>query len=129
MLKTYGLTYGQDVADDQVKIVSEGAIYAAIDTGQCTFGEVFTTDGRIKSLDLAVLEDTKNFFPKYNVSVVVRQETLNEAPQLRDLLGPVTDKLTDEQLIELNARVDVEGEEPVDVAWAWLQEAGFLTAE
>lgn len=128
MLSTYGLTYGRDVTDANVSLMTEGAIYAAIDSGQCTFGEVFTTDGRIKSLNLAVLEDDKNFFPKYNVSVVVRQQTLEQAPQLRQLLEPVTDALTDDVLIELNARVDVDGEEPVDVAWSWLQEAGFLTA-
>lgn len=128
MLKTYGLTYGTDVASGQVKTMSEGAIYAAIDGGQCTFGEVFTTDGRIKALDLAVLTDDENFFPKYNVSAVVREQTLEQVPQLRDLIVPVTQKLTNDTLIDLNARVDVDGEEPVDVAWDWLQQQGFVTA-
>lgn len=128
MLATYGLTYGQDVTDADVRLMTEGAIYAAIDSGQCTFGEVFTTDGRIKSLNLFVLEDDENFFPKYNVSVVLREQALQEHPQLRELLEPITAALTDDVLIGLNAQVDVDGLEPVDVAWAWLQEAGFLTA-
>ena len=46
-----------------MKTLATGAIYAATDQGECNFGEVFTTDGRIKALDLTVLEDDKNFFP------------------------------------------------------------------
>ncbi|WP_226345980.1 glycine betaine ABC transporter substrate-binding protein [Agilicoccus flavus] len=127
MLKTYGLTYGQDVPASSVKRLAEGAIYGAVDSGQCTFGEVFTTDGRIKALDLAVLEDDKNFFPKYNASVVVRQEKLDEVPQVAQLIAPVAAKLDDQTLIDLNARVDVDGEEPVDVAWDWLRQEGFVS--
>ena len=36
-------------------------------------------------------------------------------------------RLTDELLIELNARVDVDGEEPSEVAMDWLTEAGFVS--
>ncbi|MDO5627919.1 MAG: glycine betaine ABC transporter substrate-binding protein [Mobilicoccus sp.] len=127
MLQTYGLTYGQDVTSAQVRIMTAGAIYAATAAGECTFGEVFTTDGRIKALDLAVLTDSENFFPKYNVSAVLGAQVLEDNPQLRDLIEPVTDALDDETLVELNARVDVDGQEPTDVAYAWLQEAGFIT--
>ena len=42
--------------------------------GECNFGEVFTTDGRIVALDLKVLEDDRKFFPNYNVSLVLAEE-------------------------------------------------------
>jgi osmoprotectant transport system substrate-binding protein len=35
-------------------------------------------------------------------------------------------KLDDPTMIELNARIDVDGEEPVAVAQNWLTEQGFL---
>ncbi|MCE1179655.1 MAG: glycine betaine ABC transporter substrate-binding protein [Micrococcales bacterium] len=127
MLKTYGVPLGSGLPKGNVKILDTGAIYAAIDQGECTFGEVFTTDGRIKALDLTVLEDDKSFFPKYNVSPVINKALLDEAPQLRELFKPVTDKLTDETLIELNAKVDVDGQEPVEVANEWLIKEGFIT--
>ena len=38
---------------------------------------VFTTDATIKSMDLLVLEDDKNFFPSYQLASVVRQSTLD----------------------------------------------------
>ena len=127
MLKTYGLTKGKDFPDDNVKVLDTGAIYSATDKGTCTFGEVFTTDGRIKALDLTVLEDDKAFFPKYNVAPVVTETVMESYPAVADLLGPVTAKLTDEVLIELNAQVDVDGRDPADVAIAWLTDEGFIT--
>jgi osmoprotectant transport system substrate-binding protein len=126
MLKTYDIPLGSGVPRDNIRTLDTGAIYSATAGGECNFGEVFTTDGRIKALDLQVLEDDRQFFPAYNVSVVVREEVLEEYPQLRDLFGPVTDELTDRTLIDLNAQIDVEGREPADVAFEWLQREGFV---
>lgn len=126
MLKTYGLAKGRDFPDDNVKVLDTGAIYSATDKGTCTFGEVFTTDGRIKALDLTVLEDDKAYFPKYNVAPVLTQAVIDEHPAVEDLFAPVTAELTDEVLIDLNAKVDVDGEDPAEVAFQWLKDAGFI---
>lgn len=126
MLTTYDLEYGADVPQDQVKQFDTGAIYAATAQGECVFGEVFTTDGRIPALDLVVLEDDRKFFPNYNLSAVLQTTLLEELPQIADLFGPVTEKLTSELLQELNALVDVDGQEPVNVAHKWLLEEGFV---
>lgn len=122
-LKTYGIT---GVESDQIKVLDTGAIYEATDRGLCTFGEVFTTDGRLKALGLDVLEDDKNFFPNYNVAPVFTTEVIEQYPQLRELFAPISEALTTETLVELNAKIDVEGREPVDVANAWLLNEGFL---
>ena len=128
MLKKYGLQLGKDVPQGNVKTLATGANYAATDKGECNFGEIFTTDGRIKALDLTVLEDDRAFFPKYNVATVFRKEVLDEHPELKDLFAPVSAKLDDKTLIELNAQVDVDGRDPVDVAHDWLQKEGFLAS-
>ena len=128
MLKKYGLQLGKDVPQGNVKTLATGAIYAATDKGESNIGEIFTTDGRIKALDLTVLEDDRAFFPKYNVATVFRKEVLDEHPELKDLFAPVSAKLDDKTLIELNAQVDVDGRDPVDVAHDWLQKEGFLAS-
>lgn len=128
MLETYGVPIGSGVPQNQVKIFDTGAIYAATDQGECLLGEVFTTDGRIKALDLVVLEDDRNFFPKYNLSAVVQADLMERRPQVADLLAPVTGKLTSELLMELNAKVDVDGLDPTKVAFDWLITEGFVTA-
>lgn len=122
MLEAYGLS----TTDVDQSLMDTGAVYAATAGGTCNFGEVFTTDGRIKALDLQILEDDKQFFPKYNLSAVVAQGVIDDYPQIADLFAPVSEKLDDETLIDLNARIDVDGEEPTDVAWDWLRDEGFI---
>jgi osmoprotectant transport system substrate-binding protein len=127
MLETYGLSRGADgVPEDNLQTYQTGAIYDATAKGRCTFGEVFTTDGRILALDLVVLEDDKRYFPNYNVSLVLGEQVLDDHPDLADLFAPVSEKLTNEVLLELNARIDVDGEDPTDVARDWLAEEGLV---
>ncbi len=40
---------------------------------------------------------------------------------------PLTERLDNGAVAELNARVDVDGEEPADVAWEFLVEEGYVT--
>ncbi|RZT26809.1 osmoprotectant transport system substrate-binding protein [Kribbella sp. VKM Ac-2569] len=129
MLKHYGIPLGSGVPRNNIRTLDTGAVYAATNKGDCRFGEIFTTDGRIKSLDLVVLQDDKRYFPAYNVAPVISKKVLDKYPQLRELLQPVSDKLTDEVLIELNAQVDVDGREPADVAMDWLVKEGFVSRD
>lgn len=92
----------------------------------CTFGEVFSTDGRIVANDLLVLEDDQDFFVEYRGALTLRQETLEEYPAVEDVMAPISAALTDEEITALNARVDVDGERPEDVAQEWLEDQGLL---
>jgi osmoprotectant transport system substrate-binding protein len=128
MLDAYGLPLGSPhgIPRSNLRTLQTGAIYDAVAKGECTFGEVFTTDGRIVALHLTPLEDDKGFFPKYNASLVVRQETLKSHPQIAELFAPVAQKLTNGVIAKLNREVDVDGREPADVAHEWLVQQGLL---
>ncbi|OIH99521.1 MULTISPECIES: glycine betaine ABC transporter substrate-binding protein [unclassified Curtobacterium] len=130
MLEKYGLELGgsgdNGIPSSNVSILDTGTVYTATDRGKCNFGEVFTTDGRIKSLGLTVLEDDEGFFPAYNVAPVIDSETLQEYPQLEGIYDQISPKLTDTVLQELNRQVDVEGREPADVAFDWMVDEGFI---
>jgi osmoprotectant transport system substrate-binding protein len=129
MLETYDVPLGsnQGVPQRNLKTFQTGAIYDATAKGACNFGEVFTTDGRILALKLKVLEDDRNFFPKYNVSLVLTEAVAKKYQQISDLIAPVSERLTNEVLLELNAQVDVDGREPAEVAYEWLKKEGFVT--
>ncbi len=45
--------------------------------------------------------------------------------ELEELFGELSGELTDDKLIELNGRVDVDGEDPKDVAADFLSEIGI----
>lgn len=119
--------YGFEVPDGQVSELAAGAIYNSIDKANpCVFGEVFATDGRVAALDLTVLEDDKNFFPVYNPAVTINQDVLSENPDIEDVMGSLAEVLDDATLQSLNAKVDVDGETPEQVATDWLTEQGFV---
>ena len=129
MLEAYGIPLGDPdgVPRENVSILDTGAVYTATDAGVCNFGEVFTTDGRLESLGLTVLEDDQGYFPAYNVAPVALTAVLEEHPEIADVFAEITPLLTDEVMIELNRRVDVEGEDPADVALDWMVSEGLVT--
>jgi osmoprotectant transport system substrate-binding protein len=131
MLKAYDIPLNapNGVPEDNLQTYQTGAIYDATASGNCVFGEVFTTDGRILALDLEVLEDDRRYFPSYNVSLVVRGDVFDAHPEIEDLMAPVTEQLTNEELLAMNAAVDVDGREPTDVAYDWLLDQGFITED
>lgn len=126
MLKTYGLTYGKDVPAGNVKRMDTGVIYDATARDECNFGEVFTTDGRILALDLTVLEDDKAFFPLYNLSPVIQTDLVEKHPEIADVFEQLRPLLTNDVMLALNAKVDVDGGEPALVARDWLREQGLV---
>jgi len=119
--------YGFKFPNENVIKIDEGQIYPAVDKGeQCNFGEVFATDGRIEGLGLKVIEDDKSFFPLYNPALNVRKEVVEKYPGIKKLFAPIAKKLDTETLQKLNAKVDVEGQLPDQVAEDWLSENGFV---
>ncbi|WP_431036273.1 glycine betaine ABC transporter substrate-binding protein [Streptomyces sp. P6-2-1] len=118
--------YGMNIPNSRITKMAGGIVYTQTAKGACVFGEVFTTDGRIKALNLTVMKDDKHFFPNYNVAPVFHTKALDEHPQMEKVLAPITKKLTNAVAQELNAKVDVDGEDPHDVARDWLEEEGFV---
>lgn len=117
----YGLKFKKFLSIDIAKR------HEVIKDGQSDVGLVFTTDGQIKAENLVLLEDDKDLFPPYNVTFVVRQETLDAAgPDFEQVISQVQEGLTTEVMQELNSRVDLDKEEPRAVAKAYLTEAGYL---
>ncbi|MBB6420910.1 glycine betaine ABC transporter substrate-binding protein [Streptomyces sp. AK010] len=118
--------YGMNVPAQNITQMDTGIIYTQTAKGNCTYGEVFTTDGRIKSMNLVVMDDDKKFFPNYNVAPMINAKSLKEWPAIADVLNPITAKLNNSVAQTLNAKVDVDGEDPHQVALDWLVQEGFV---
>lgn len=122
--KKYGFTLPQG----NIQQLDTGAVYQATkDAKACKFGEVFTTDGRIKGLDLQIVQDDKLFFPRYNATVTMLRPFAEQHPQVAEVLKPVSDRLTSETMTNLNAEVDVDGKDPAEVARNWMIQQGFVS--
>ncbi len=121
--------YGMNRSDiERVTTLDTGVIYTATANGDCNFGEVFTTDGRIPGLKLRVLEDDKHFFPLYNLTEVINTKLLNAQPELAEIFAQLNPKLTNETMSALNAKVDTDGDDPAIVARDFLIQQGLLKA-
>jgi osmoprotectant transport system substrate-binding protein len=119
--------YGFTAPRENIKILGTGPIYqATAEAKTCNFGEVFTTDGRILALDLQVLQDDKKFFPQYNAAASIRKDKLEQHPKISQVLDPIAQKLNNDVMLHLNEKVDVNGEDPADVARDWLADQGFV---
>jgi osmoprotectant transport system substrate-binding protein len=120
-------TYGFKLASGSLATIAEGAIYNAVAKGNpCNFGEGDTTDGRIKGLGLIALTDDKQFFPIYNPALTVRQSVANANPNLAKVINPIAQALDLATIQQLNADVDINGQQAADVARTWLQSKGFI---
>ncbi|MFB7308071.1 glycine betaine ABC transporter substrate-binding protein [Streptomyces sp. NPDC056192] len=119
--------YGMSIPPGNIKKMDAGIIYTQVSkSNSCLLGEVYTTDGRIKAMDLDVLADNKHFFPNYNAAPVIHTATFDKYPEIAGLLDPVSRRLTTEVAQELNAKVDVDGQDPHIVAKDWLIQEGFI---
>ncbi|SEC57327.1 osmoprotectant transport system substrate-binding protein [Streptomyces sp. PAN_FS17] len=118
--------YGMSIPTGNITQMDTGIIYTQVAKGTCTYGEVFTTDGRIKSMNLVVMDDDKHFFPNYNAAPVINTKTLKKWPAIAGVLDPITKKLNNSVAQDLNAKVDVDGEDPHQVALDWMKQEGFV---
>jgi len=121
--------YGAGFADIDTLGVQPGLRYQALEDGDADIVLAFSTEGQIPAMDLVVLQDDLGLWPPYHCAPFVRKETLDAYPQIADILNPIAPLLTDDVMAGLNGKVDLDGEEPADVARAWLEEQGLLAAE
>jgi osmoprotectant transport system substrate-binding protein len=123
MQKNYpGLEFGD------VKIVNSigGPIYQGVLQGEGDVGVGFTTDGQLASDELVVMEDPKSIWPFYYPAPVVRSDVLEKHPKMEEVLNSVSETLDAETMRKLNAQVDIEQEEPEDVAAQYLKKQGLV---
>lgn len=97
-----------------------GLQYAALTGGSADVATAFTTDARIASDDLIVLEDDRHFWPPYNIAPVVRASVLAAHGQIAGVLNRITPRLTDAAVRHLNQQVDTQKMDPADAAAQFL---------
>src|SRR5699024_2900168 len=121
-----GLIEAYDFEFKELKGMDASLMYQAVEQGDVDVISGYSTEGRIAMFDVVILEDNKNFFPPYDAAPVIRQEVLDEHPELEDVLNKLANRIDDEKMAELNARVDLDEEEPEDVARDFLVEEGLI---
>ncbi|WP_406687040.1 glycine betaine ABC transporter substrate-binding protein [Rossellomorea vietnamensis] len=101
-------------------------MYEAVKNGDVDIIPAFTTDGRIQRYKLKTTEDDKGFFPPYDAAPIIRQEVLKEHPEVKKVLNELAGKISEEEMSEMNAKVDMDKQDPKDVAREFLISKGLI---
>ncbi|MER5573292.1 ABC transporter substrate-binding protein [Streptomyces massasporeus] len=96
---------------------------AALTRNTVQAADIFTTDPTIVKEKFVVLKDPENLFGFANVTPLVNKSGLPQKGV--DALDAVSAKLDTKTLLELDAQVQLEKKDPLDVATAWLKSAGL----
>jgi osmoprotectant transport system substrate-binding protein len=118
--------YGFEVGRANIKPMDLGLAYNALANGDVDVVSAQATDGLIAAMGLTLLKDDKNFFPNYALVPVVRQDTLEKYPELKEILESVSTRLDDATMQRLNGEVDVHRKSIEEVAAGYLKEQGLL---
>jgi osmoprotectant transport system substrate-binding protein len=124
-----GLEDGYGLQFKQFNPVDIGLRYTVLDKGQADLSILFTTDAQLAADadKYVILEDDKKVFPAGNVIFVTPQDVVNEAgPDYEKTITQVQSGLTVKVMQELDARVDIDRQQPADVARQYLQESGYI---
>lgn len=116
--------YGIEFAEFRALDAGGPLTTAALSGGDIDVGRVFTTQGVIDAEGWVVLEDDMNLAPAQNIIPIIREDVLT--PDVEAALNELSATLTTEDLIALNARVDVDAEDPEVVAVEYLEESGLI---
>lgn len=118
--KLYGFEYKEVIPMDL------GLIYEAFAKGEVDAVNCYTTDGQLVAMDMVVLEDDKKFNPPYNGILVLRNDTIENYPEIKDIVDSFAGLIDTPQMQELNRQVSVDKREPADVARDFLKEKGII---
>src|SRR5205823_3409651 len=119
-------TYGLQIAPVPT-VLDLTRLYRELEARNVDLISANSTDGLLSVLDVQVLEDDRAFFPPYEAGLVVRTDTLNRRPGLREALQQLDGKLSAAQMQRFNYLVDAEHQTTEKVADQFLRNAGLVS--
>ncbi|TJY40681.1 glycine/betaine ABC transporter substrate-binding protein [Cohnella pontilimi] len=100
----------------ELKAFDNGLRYSVLENGQMDLAVAFTTEGQLTDPKYVLLEDDKHVWPPYNIAPIVKQETLDKYPEIKDVLNKISAKLDTPTMQKLNGEVDLKKREYAEVA-------------
>lgn len=116
--------YGFDF--ERVYPMEIGLVYNAVRAGEMDVVLGYTTDGRVDTYDLVILEDDLHLFPPYDACPVATLEALKQHPEIEEVLDKLLGKIDTSTMQRLNRQADDELIEPRNVAKAFLEEHDYF---
>jgi osmoprotectant transport system permease protein len=100
--------------------IDHGIAYEALASGRIAATDIYTTDAKIATLGLRVLEDDLAFFPRYDAVLLYRLDVPQRFPVAWKALVALEGRIGVEQMIEMNGQAELQGRPFADVARGFL---------
>jgi osmoprotectant transport system substrate-binding protein len=121
MERIYGL---KGIAFTSISDGGGPATLKALTSGQVDVADIYSTTPSITENNLVTLEDPKNLFAAQNIIPLIREDA--ESDKIEEVLDAVSEKLTTDELLALNAAFAADSKPTAaDVAADWLKENGL----
>jgi osmoprotectant transport system substrate-binding protein len=118
-------TYGLHFAEPP-RVMDLGLLVRALKDHQIDLAGGNTTDGLIPALGLFVLEDDRHYFPPYEAVPVIRRQTLQQHPELAQILAELSKTISDEEMQGLNYAVDGQHRDAKEVVHEFLRSKNLI---
>lgn len=101
--------------------------YEALKNKQIDLMDVYRTDPKIEKYHLYVLEDDRHFFPLYDALLLYRLDVPQKFPRIWKALQSVAGNISNEDMLTMNARAELQGESFDLIARQFLSKKGVPT--
>jgi osmoprotectant transport system substrate-binding protein len=108
------------------RVMDLGLLAPALKEHQIDIAAGNATDGLIPALDLFVLEDDRHYFPPYEAVAVIRQQALQQHPEVAQAIAELGGKISDREMQQLNYALDGQHRDVKDVAHEFLKNKGLV---
>src|SRR6185436_9471945 len=88
--------------------LDHGLAYEALAKGEIDVIDLYTTDAKIERLGIKVLEDDRQFFPRYDAVILHRADARTRFPIAFRELGKLENQIDARTMIRLNARAEID---------------------
>lgn len=106
-----------------------GLLYSAVKNKEMDAVLGYSTDGRINSYKLVLLEDDLQLFPAYDCSPVASQEILDKYPELEDIIMKLSGKIDNSTMQSMNKKGASDQIESKYVAQEFLEKNNYFENE
>jgi osmoprotectant transport system permease protein len=89
--------------------LDHGLAYEAIAAGRIDVIDVYSTDAKIGRYALRVLDDDRNFFPRYDAVLFYRLDVPKRFPEAWRALQALEGRIDERRMIRMNAAAELEG--------------------
>jgi len=100
--------------------------FQALENNTVDVINAFSTDSRIRQMNLRVLRDDKHFFPAYQAGIVMRNKSIQRYPGIKDVLEKLEGLINDDDMLKMNYEVEIEKKPTNEVAHSFLKKHDLL---